>query len=328
MDITMVLRDVTKQLAYSDTFTNGVQAIAPKLGFKPYIGGTTHAEIIETCKALQASGQRIAIDYIGNAIIDAADVTAEKNNVRLLMQQLHAEGLSAVFTLQPEQFGLLLDVDECYNMLYELAEVARTYEHFITLQTAEYAHVQTIISMTQQLQESFDHISTVVQAHFYRAQEDVETFRDVALTLTKKVCNESEAVAFQDKMDIDLNMIELIEQRFQTGSYTVIATHDKNIIAFAKRRAAEYNLPQTSYEFQFHIGQDVALQESLVQEGYNVRTYFPAGAHWHTHFTTHVANRPQNMKYVSDKVFTKKTNTVLALLASVWLLRKLLKLKK
>lgn len=321
----MVLRDVTKQLAYSDTFTNSVQAIAPKIGFKPYIGGTTHAEIIETCKVLQASGQRIAIDYIGNVIIDAADVAAEKAQVLRLIHQLQAEGISVTLTLQPEQFGLVLDVDECYNVLYELAEAAVMYEHFITLQTAEYQHVQTIISMTQQLQETFDHVNTVVQAHFYRSQEDVEVFRDAGLTLTKKICNESEAVAFQDKMDIDLNMIELIEQRFQTGSYTIIATHDKNIIAFAKRCAATYNLPQTSYEFQFHIGQDVALQESLVQEGYTVRTYFPAGAHWHTHFTTHLANRPQNMKYVSDKVFTKKTNTVLAVLASALLIRKLLK---
>ena len=77
----MVLRDVTKQLAYSDTFTTGVQKIAPKLGLKPYIGGTTHAEIIETCKVLHASGQRVAIDYIGHAIIDAADVIAEKKRV-------------------------------------------------------------------------------------------------------------------------------------------------------------------------------------------------------------------------------------------------------
>ena len=318
----MVLRDVTKQLAYSDTFTTGVQKIAPKLGLKLYIGGTTHAEIIETCKVLHASGQRVAIDYIGHAIIDAADVMAEKNALLTLMTQLHAEGLNVNFDLQPEQFGLLLDVDECYNVLFALAEAAASYNHSITLQTSNYAHVQTIISMTQQLQETFDHVATVVQAHFYRSQEDIEAFREATVVVTKKICNESEAVAFQDKMDIDLNMIELIEQRFATGNYTVIATHDKNIIAFAKRRAAEYNLPQTSYEFQFHIGQDVALQESLVQEGYNVRTYFPAGAHWHTHFTTHLANRPQHLKYVSDKVFTKKTNTVLAVLAGLWLVRR------
>lgn len=324
---TMALRSMTKQLTYSDTFTASVQTIAPKIGMKPYFGGLTTEEIIATCQLLQSLKEEVAIDYIGTAIIDAADVMTEKAKIQQLMTQLQDLAISATFTLQPEQFGLLLDVDECYNVISDVAAFAKKTGHFITLQTAEYEHVQTIISMAQQLQATYDHVSVVIQGQFYRSQDDIEALQDAPVTLSKKLSNTSEAVAFQKKMDLDLNMIALVEQRLKSGAYTVIATHDRNIIAYAKRLAQEFDIHPSQFEFQLHIGQDDVLKQALIADGYRVRTYFPAGAYWYTHFMNHVANRPQNLKYVSEKVFTKKTNIALVTIAGALLLRKVFKRK-
>ena len=70
-------------------------------------------------------------------------------------------------------------------------------------------------------------------------------------------------MAYQDKLDIDLNFIELIEYHLLNGKFTSIATHDHNIIAHVKRFVADHNIPLDKFEFQMLYGFRTDMQKNL-----------------------------------------------------------------
>ena len=67
------------------------------------------------------------------------------------------------------------------------------------------------------------------------------------------------------------------------------------------------------------------MQIELAKEGYQFCTYVPFGTDWYGYFMRRLAERPQNISLVTKQVFTKKTNTVLAIAASAFLLGRLSK---
>lgn len=73
------------------------------------------------------------------------------------------------------------------------------------------------------------------------------------------------------------------------------------------------------FEFQMLYGFRKEMQLGLAKEGYNFCTYVPFGNDWYGYFMRRLAERPQNLTLVTKQVFTKKTNTILAVAAGAFL---------
>src|SRR5690606_32853503 len=146
----------------------------------------------------------------------------------------------------------------------------------------------------------------------HRAKDDIENFKDFRLRVVKGAYKEPEEVAYQDKLDIDINFIELIEYHLAHGHFTSIATHHHNIIKHVKYYVEQYDIPQEKFEFQMLYGFRKDLQLELAREGYQVCVYVPYGKDWYGYFMRRLAERPQNISLVTKQVFNKKTNTILA----------------
>lgn len=323
----MVLRDFFIQLSENQYLNSAAKKYGLKMGAKSVVAGTNIEETIETIKELNAHGISCTVDNLGEFVRDETEATTAKEQILAVIKAIHEHNLDAHISLKPSHLGLDIDIDFCYDNLREIIEKAAEYDIFVNLDMENYDRLQPSFDMLEELSKTFNNVGTVIQAYFLRAQEDIEKFKDYRLRIVKGAYKEPADVAYQDKLDIDLNFIELIEYHLLNGKFTSIATHDHNIIAYIKRFVEDHNISRDKFEFQMLYGFRQDMQYELAREGYNFCTYVPFGDSWYGYFMRRLAERPQNLNLVTKQVFNKKTNTILAVAAGAFLLGRLTKKK-
>lgn len=323
----MALRDFFISLSENQTLNNAAQQYGLKLGAQSVVAGTTIEEVIESIRKLNEQGISCTVDNLGEYVTDESEATQAKEEILAMIEAIQVEELDAHISLKPSQLGLDIDIDFCYDNLYEIVERAHEYGIFVNFDMEDYKRLQPSFDILEELAKSFDNVGTVIQAYFHRAKEDIENFKDFRLRVVKGAYKESEEVAYQDRLDIDINFIELIEYHLAHGHFTSIATHDHNIIKHVKYYVEQYDIQKEKFEFQMLYGFRKDLQLELAREGYQVCVYVPYGKDWYGYFMRRLAERPQNISLVTKQVFNKKTNTLLAVAAGAYLLGRLTKKK-
>ena len=323
----MALRDLFISLSENEALSAAAQNYGLKLGAQHVVAGTNLQEAIESVRALNEQGIACTIDCLGEFVTDEAIATKAKEEILALIEAIHTEELNAHLSLKPTQLGLDIDIDFCYDNLREIVERADEYGIFVNFDMEDSPRLQLTFDLLEELQKSFKNVGTVIQAYLHRAKDDTETLKDSRLRIVKGAYKETEDIAYQDKLDIDINFIELIEYHLAHGNFTSIATHDHNIIKHVKYFVEEHQIAKDKFEFQMLYGFRKDLQLELAQEGYNVCVYVPYGKDWYGYFMRRLAERPQNVNLVTKQVFNKKTNTVLAVAAGAFILGRLTKRK-
>ena len=324
----MVLRDFFIALSENPTINSAAKKYGLSMGAQSVVAGTNIPEVIESIKELNAQGISCTVDNLGEFVFEKSEAIKAKEQIIEVIEAIHEEQVDAHISLKPSQLGLDIDMDFCYENLQEIVAKANDYGIFVNFDMENYNRLQPSFDMLEELSKTYDNVGTVIQAYFFRAKEDIEKFKDYRLRIVKGAYKESEEVSYQDKLDIDLNFIELIEYHLLNGKFTSIATHDHNIINHVKRFVKEHNIPNDKFEFQMLYGFRKEMQLDLAKEGYNFCTYVPFGSDWYGYFMRRLAERPQNIKLVTKQVFNKKTNTILAVAAGAFILGRLTKSKK
>ena len=323
----MALRDFFISLSKNQPLSNAAQQFGSKLGAKKVVAGTTIEEAIESIRNLNEQGISCTVAHLGEYVSEEEAALQAKVDILAMIEAIHLEDLDAHISLKPSQLGLDIDIDFCYDNLREIVERAYEYGIFVNFDMEDYKRLQPSVDMLEELAKSFDNVGTVIQANLQRAKDDTEQFKDFRLRIVKGAYKESEEVAYQDKLDIDINFLELIEYHLAHGYFTSIATHDHNMIKHVKYFIEKYDIPKDKFEFQMLYGFREDLQQELALEGYQVCIYVPYGKDWYGYFMHRLAERPQNINLVTKQVFNKKTNTLLAVAAGAFLLGRLTKKK-
>lgn len=323
----MALRDFFISLSENQMLSNAARQYGLKLGAKSVIAGTTITEVIENIEALNTQGISCTVENLGEFVSNEIEATKAKEEILTMIKTIHEQELDAHISVKPSQLGLDIDIDFCYDNLREIVERAEEYGIFVNIDLEDHTHLQPSFDMLEELHNSFDNVGTVIQAHFHRAKDDVEQLKDYRLRIVKGAYKEPEEIAYQDKLDIDINFLELIEYHLAHGAFTSIATHDHNIIKHVKYFVEEHQISKDKFEFQMLYGFQKDLQLELAREGFQVCVYVPYGKDWYGYFMRRLAEDPQNITLVTKQVFNKKTNTVLAVAAGAFLLGRLTKKK-
>lgn len=312
----------------NDFLNTAAKKYGLKLGAQSVVAGTTVNEMMQSIKDLNAQGISCTIDNLGEFLFDKEEVLKAKEQVLSVIQAIHEKGADAHVSIKPSQVGLDIDYDFCIENLEEIVKFANECGIFVNLDMEDYSRLQVSLDIVEMLAEKYDNVGTVIQAYFYRAEEDINRYKNLRLRIVKGAYQESDEVAYQSKEDIDANYIKIVEQHLLNGKFTSIGTHDHHIINHLKQFVKENNIPNERFEFQLLFGFRIDLQKQLAKEGYNVCTYVPFGDDWFGYFMRRLAERPQNINLVTKQVFNKKTNTVLAVAAGAFLLGRLTKKKK
>lgn len=315
----MSLKDFFIALSENQTLNSAAQKYGFKLGAQSVVAGTNIDEVIESIKHLNAQGISCTVDNLGEFVFEKSAALAAKDQISTVIERIHSENLNAHISLKPSQLGLDIDFEFCYENLREIVALANKYQIFVNFDMENYARLHPSFELLEKIHADYDNVGTVIQAYFFESGENVERFKDYRLRIVKGAYKEDESVAYQNKADIDRKFIEQIEYHLLHGKFTSIATHDHNVINHVKQFVDKHNIPNDKFEFQMLYGFRKEMQLGLAKEGYNFCTYVPFGNDWYGYFMRRLAERPQNLTLVTKQVFTKKTNTILAVAAGAFL---------
>lgn len=323
-----LLRDFFIHLSENQSLNSTAQKYGLKLGAQSVVAGTNIGEVIESIKELNNLGISCTVDNLGEFVYEQSEAVKAKEEILAVIEAIHENGVNSHISVKPSQVGLDIDYDFCYDNLMEIVGKAHEYNIHVNFDQETYERLQPTFELMEKISETYDNVGTVIQSYFFNAKENTELFKDYRLRLVKGAYKETADVAYQDKHDIDLNFIEIIEYHLLHGKFTSIATHDHNIINHVKQFVEDHNISKDKFEFQMLYGFRKEMQLQLAKEGYNFCTYVPFGKDWYGYFMRRLAERPQNINLVTKQVFNKKTNTVIGVAAAAFILGRLTKRRK
>lgn len=295
-----------------------------------FIAGDDLDTSIQACAKLLDKKIRITLDYLGENAKSEAEVTAAVNAYCEMLDTIAkfektSPSAGAVPVLKPQgqvdgglppsepmnisikltQCGLDVSEEACEKNLRGVLWRAEENHNFVRLDMESSAYTERTLAMLERVMEDFQNVGTVLQSYLYRTDEDVERIirLQARCRLVKGAYLEPESVAFKDKAKVDEAYVRQAKKLLKEGFYPALATQDAKIIeeltSFVKAEA----INPSRFEFQMLYGIRRDLQDSLVQQGFNVRVYVPYGDSWYPYFTRRLAERPANMWFIMKSMF-------------------------
>lgn len=323
-----MLKDVFMALSKNQLLTSAAKKYGLKLGAQTVVAGTNVEDTIKSIRELNALGISATVDNLGEFVFERSEALKAKESILEVIEAIQANGVDAHISLKPTQLGLDIDYDFCYENLHEIVAAASKYDMHINLDMEDYGHLQPSFDLIDTLSKQYSNVGTVIQAYFYRAQDDIEKYKDMRLRIVKGAYKESAEHAYQTKQEIDSNYIKLIEYHLLNGKFSSIATHDHNVINHVKKFVKDNQISNDKFEFQMLYGFRKDMQVDLAKQGYNFCTYVPFGDDWYGYFMRRLAERPQNLNLVVKQVFNKRTNTAIGVFAGAFALSRIVSKKK
>lgn len=320
-------RDFFMELSQNKVLNSGAKRWGLKLGAQSVVAGTNIEEMIRSVKKLNNAGISATIDNLGEFVYEREEALIAKEQILQVVEAIHVNDVDAHISLKATQLGLDIDYVFCLENVTEIVAQASKYDIFVNFDMEDFAHLQPSFDILDELSKDYDNIGTVIQAYFYQSEEILEKYQNYRLRIVKGAYKEPENLAFQDKKDIDLNYIKLIETHLLNGKFTSIATHDHHVINHVKEFVRKHNIGKDQFEFQMLYGFRKEMQLELAREGYNFCTYVPFGNDWYGYFMRRLAERPQNLNLVAKQVLNKKTKTFIGVGVGAFLLGRLTKKK-
>lgn len=322
-----MIKDLFIGLSQNQFLNDSAKKYGLKLGAQHVVAGTNVEETIQSIRELNAHGISCTVDSLGEFVREKEEAVEAKDQILSVIEAIHKNGVDAHISLKPSHVGLDVEYAFCLENLREIVLTAKSYDIFVNIDMEDHSRLQPSFDLLDELAKDYDNIGTVIQAYFFRAEEDLQKYKNTRLRIVKGAYKEPAEYAYQNKKEINENFINLIEWHLLNGKFTSIATHDHQIIDHVKQFVKEHKISNDKFEFQMLYGFRSDMQLQLAKEGYKFCTYMPFGNDWFGYFMRRLAERPQNLNLVVRQVFNKKMNTMIGLAACAFLLTRISKKK-
>ncbi len=273
-----------------------------------FVAGMTVEAALETARAVNGEGMAVSLDSLGESVLDEAQARASAAVYHELLDAIEARGLKANVSVKLTQVGMDLDPALAERIVGEMVEHAARVDSFVRIDMEGSSYTEATVAMTERLHARWPgRVGTVLQAYLYRTAEDARRLagQGIRIRLCKGAYQESGAIAFPAKVEVDRNYVELMKELGGSGVFCGMATHDERIVAEMRRFAGETGLSKGAFEFQMLYGVRRDLQRRLAAEGYGVRVYIPFGPEWYPYFMRRLAERPANVLFLARNFFRK-----------------------
>ncbi|GAK11337.1 proline dehydrogenase family protein [Geomicrobium sp. JCM 19039] len=298
-------RDFFLYLSKNKLLNKNAKRWGLKLGASKVVAGLTLEDAHARLQELNESNRSITLDHLGEFVFEESEAIEAFESSMAALDFLHEHEIDCYLSVKLTKLGLDVDEDLCKSHIKQLLEKAKEHGSIVNIDMEDYLHYEQTIRIIEELRTSFDNIGTVLQAYIKTGVEDTDRLKGMKLRFVKGAYKESADVALQEKQAIDKQMLDMIKTHLNNGGHTAIATHDHHIIEHVKAYAEEQSIPREQFEFQMLYGFRNDLQLSLVEEGYQVRTYVPYGKDWYGYFMRRLAERPQNLAFAMRGLLSK-----------------------
>jgi proline dehydrogenase len=279
-----------------------------------FVAGETIDEAMAATQALNARQLMVTLDYLGESVTDKAIADASRDEILRVLDRIEAAGLDANVSVKLSQLGLRIHPDIALENSRQILERAQRYDNRVRIDMEESELVDKTLNIYRTLRDDmgYQNVGVVIQAYLYRSERDVARLiqEGAWVRLCKGAYAEPPDIAFAHKADTDANYVKLThmmlsEEARARGVYLGIATHDENMINAALEFAQSQGIRPDEFEFQMLYGIRRDLQESLISQGYRVRTYVPYGTAWYPYFVRRLAERPANLWFFVSNLFKR-----------------------
>lgn len=307
MDITPLARKVILTVAGNRVVSNAAKRYGLKLGANRFVAGTTLDAALDAVRDLNRRGILVTLDHLGESVLDTKEAEATVQAYLSVLDAIKRAGVDANVSLKLTAMGLSFDQALARKNVARIVERAAQLDNFVRIDMEDTPYTDITLDITRELFQKHGHVGTVIQAYLYRSEQDVAELgaQKITLRIVKGAYKEPANLAFPKKADVDENYKKLVALHLKNGCHTAIATHDENMIAWAKAFVAENKIPKSLFEFQMLYGIRTARQEELAKEGFTVRCYVPYGEMWYPYFTRRLAERPANVGFVLKNMISR-----------------------
>ncbi|MBI1802315.1 MAG: proline dehydrogenase family protein [Chloroflexi bacterium] len=307
-----MIRSLLIALSQSNAFRRFVVAFPlSRRVSRRFVAGERLAEGLAAVQRLNQRGLLATFDLLGENVHSADHAIAAANDYIQILNAIAERHLCSNISLKLTQMGLAVDAELCVNNLRRILAQARRHGNFVRLDMEGSVYTQRTLDIYDRLRaEGFDNTGVVIQAYLYRSEDDIRRLAECGakVRLCKGAYAEPPSIAFPSKADVDANYHRLVEimwseQALAKGAVAALATHDEQIIRWAKDEAARRGIAKDRFEFQMLYGIRAQRQAQLAAEGHRFRVYVPFGAQWYPYFMRRLAERPANMIFLIRNLF-------------------------
>ena len=270
-----------------------------------FVAGEQLSQVIAAVLMLNAQGMLATLDHLGESVTGADEAQAAAEDYIVALDALHLAGARSHVSIKLTQMGLDLGDDFCYDNVSRILRKAAERNNFVRIDMEDSPYTERTLTMYRRLRKSFDNLGIVIQSYLRRSRGDVQALIDEGLgnfRLVKGAYDEPAALAYQERPQVTRALQELTALCMAPASlakktYVAVASHDREVVNFARAYAYRHDVPHSAYEFQTLYGIRRELQAQLVSQGYTVRIYVPYGTHWYPYFMRRLAERPANLLF-------------------------------
>ena len=275
-----------------------------------FVAGKTVDDAVAAARELNRANLSVSLDFLGESVASRDEAEAATDMAVHILERIASEGIDANLSIKPTQLGLDIDEDFCRGNVERVLQRGREVgdgkgEIFVRLDMESSQYTERTVALVEALwADGFHNVGTVLQSYMHRTPDDLERMLALGsrVRLVKGAYKEPEAVAYQDKADVDRMFVEEMQTLLARGHYPAIATHDEAIIDATRRFAWEHGVAKDAFEFQMLYGIRRDLQTRLHEEGYNVRVYVPFGDSWYPYLMRRLAERPANVLFIAGSI--------------------------
>lgn len=281
---------------------------------KRYIAGENIEDSLRISWEINNTGIMVTVDLLGENITNLAEAENYKLQYITLIKRYTSEKINGNFSVKPSMFGLLLDLEVCYQNLREIVKTADFCNSFIRIDMEDSSCTSNEITIFRKLKSEFPgRVGLVLQAYLHRTSDDLKGLMDLHqddfllnIRLCKGIYIENETISFKDSQQIRDHFVEDLSFMLLNGIYAGIATHDKYLIDRAYELIDQYNVPKDKYEFQMLYGVTPKLGQSIVENGHRMRIYVPFGIDWFNYSIRRLNENPNMVSHIIKALFIRK----------------------
>jgi proline dehydrogenase len=265
-----------------------------------FVAGDTRAEAMEVTRHLTEEGFKVTLDYLGEEVTDADQAKAAAEEYAGAVEEAAAKGLEAGISVKLSHLGIRVDENLALENLRLVTRRAEKVGRFVRVDMEGSDLTEKTLEMVRLVHREAPNIGAVIQSYLRRSSTDLEILNEenISVRLVKGAYLEPEELAFQNKEEVNLYFMRLVEALMRDGTRPAIATHDEKLIEYAIDLAFIFGVEGKDFEFQMLYGIRRDLQKKLLREGYRVRIYLPYGEDWYGYFMRRLAERPANLWFL------------------------------
>lgn len=272
---------------------------------KRFVAGATAEQALSVVRSLNDNQICATIDLLGESIKSKEQVFQFTNEYVDLLDSICKQKLNAYISLKLTNLGLDIDAEFCEENLEKILRKADECHSRVAFDMEGSGCTEKTLVLYEKMSQKFQSPELVIQAYLYRTLDDVKRVLSCngRVRLCKGAYQENKQIAFQSMSDIRDNYKKLLKELLQKGQRVCIATHDDELIDFAKDYIKENNIPKDRYEFQMLFGMRKKTWHKLVSDGHNMTIYVPYGTDWKAYFFRRISERKENLFFVFKNLF-------------------------